>query len=216
MTRPRGSGLVLLIRRNWSRCSSIESATNALTGTGKSCRRDSGKGQSPLLAINDPAGFPPVTVRKGDLQGPGHRADVIITGSATAGETDGGRQRDDDRVRKQDAVAIEVLGDFLHVLADLGTLVSDQVTCVVPTDPRDVGDLAEFPGGKTQAGTTARRSVCVTRSARRLSRGRCSERSRCRLRHCAVQPTEPVLFASEPCIPEFAQQSVGGRRWRLG
>src|SRR5579872_4849830 len=38
VTRPRGSGLVLLILRNWSRCISTESAINAFTGTGKSCR----------------------------------------------------------------------------------------------------------------------------------------------------------------------------------
>ncbi len=39
VTSPRGSGLVLLIRRNWSRCTSTSSVTKAVTSTGRSWRR---------------------------------------------------------------------------------------------------------------------------------------------------------------------------------
>ena len=141
VTSPRGSGLVLLIRRNWSRCNSTESATNALTGTGKSWRLERGKGQRSLLAIYDPAGLPPVAIRKRDLRVPATAQLSSLPRSATAGETDRGGQGDDDRVWKQDLVTIEVVGDFLYVLADLGTLVADQITGIVTADPRDVGDL---------------------------------------------------------------------------
>ena len=49
-----------------------------------------------------------------------------------------------------DLVAVEVVGDLLDVLADLGTLVADQLAQVVTADPGDVGDLQDLPGGQAE------------------------------------------------------------------
>ena len=120
-----------------------------------------------------------------------------------------GWQRNDDRVGEQDLIAVEVLGDFLDVLADLGTLVADQVTGVVPADPRDVSDLAISRAVRLNRYSGAS-LACVTRSARRASTGTGGrERSRRRLRDCAVQLAEPVLLAGESSVPELAQQAIG-------
>ena len=128
MTSPRGSGLVLLMRRNWSRWMSTESVTKAFTGTGKSCRFAAASAKARCWPSTIQPGLRPAVRRQRDLEGATGGDAVADVRAAAAGEPDRGRESDDDRVGEEDLVAVEVVGDLLDVLADLGPLVADQVS----------------------------------------------------------------------------------------
>ena len=46
------------------------------------------------------------------------------------------------------SLAIEVVGDLLDVLADLGTLIADQFAQIIAADPRDIGHLQDLLRGQ--------------------------------------------------------------------
>ena len=65
---PRGSGLVLLTRKNWSRCISTSSAMNAFTGYKKASSVGLGNCQGSLLSIYNPTGLAAALARQWNLQ----------------------------------------------------------------------------------------------------------------------------------------------------
>ena len=170
MTSPRGSGLVLLMRRNWSRCMSTESVTNAVTGTGRSCRCALASARARCWPSTIQPGFGLRPAGSGISSVPLQAASswsltVWCRGWTVNRTVDGSAMMIG--LGKMTLVAVEVVDDLLDVLADLGTLVADEVAGLVAADPGDVGDLQDLRGG--QAEDVERGAVRLVQAQRSLA-----------------------------------------------
>ncbi len=59
-------------------------------------------------------------------------------------------KRQDQRIREEHDVAIEVLEDVLHMLADLNTLIADELTGPGPVDTSDLRDVEDLVGSQRE------------------------------------------------------------------
>ena len=95
---PRGSGVVLFTRRNWSRWSATSSAMNAFTGTGQSERFDCMSAIGRCWPSTIQPGFSSPSRGKGIVSRPTTHVGVVAR--ALGPERHMRRQGDDERVRK--------------------------------------------------------------------------------------------------------------------
>ena len=60
------------------------------------------------------------------------------------------RERENDRVREYDLVAVQVVNDVLNVSLNLGSLIADEVARLVATNAGDISELKDFLGGEAK------------------------------------------------------------------
>src|SRR5262249_6378995 len=70
---------------------------------------------------------------------------VVDIRAAAAHEPDARRQGDDDRIGDQRLVTVEIVGNFLDVLADLRPLVATEFPEIIPAGPGDISYLHDLP-----------------------------------------------------------------------
>jgi hypothetical protein len=86
----------------------------------------------------------------GDGQRPRHGATVGVFGAVERLEGDLGPEGDDDGIREEDVVALEVRHDVLDVARHLAPLVAEEFPARRALEPGDVGDGEEVGGGEAQ------------------------------------------------------------------